>query len=291
MPGITLFVGGLPDDARERDVDDFFAKSKYGRVESIRVRRGFAFVDFANREDGEDCLRDLDGERLLGSRVRLDIANSSRGGGGRRSRSRDRGRGGGRDSGRPYRTKYTVEIDNLSSSVTWADLKDLFRRVGEVTYTDANQRLGRNRGEVCFADRSAMINARKEFDGHELNGRKMEVTVVGGSGARRSRSRSRGRSRSRSRSQSRSRSRSASRDKGSRKRSRSKEEKSKSKSRSRSASKSKSRSRSKSRKQSRSKSPKRSERKRKSSERSPRRSRDERKKSRSRSRSRRSSRR
>jgi len=252
MPGATVYIGDLPYDTRERDIEDFFAKSRYGRVESIRLRSRFGFADFSSRRDADDVIRDLDGERLLGSRVRLEISEQSRGGGSRRgrSRSRSRGRGGRSDRGRPHRTNYTIEIDNLSSSVSWADLKDLFRKVGEVTYTDANQRLGRNRGEICFADRESMIAAKKRFDGEDINGRRIKITIVEDGGRSRSRSRSRSSRRrrsSRSRSDSRggrSRSRSDSRDKSRRSRSRStKRSRSKSRSESRSRSRSNRRSR------------------------------------------------
>jgi len=240
MPGATVYIGDLPYDTRERDIEDFFAKSRYGRVESIRLRSRFGFADFSSRRDADDVIRDLDGERLLGSRVRLEISEQSRGGS-RRGRSRSRSRGRGRsDRGRPHRTNYTIEIDNLSSSVSWADLKDLFRKVGEVTYTDANQRLGRNRGEICFADRESMIAAKKRFDGEDINGRRIKITIVEDGGRSRSRSRSRSSrrrrsSRSRSDSRGRSRSRSDSRDNKRRSRSRS-TRRSRSESRSRSRS-------------------------------------------------------
>jgi len=222
MPA-TVFVGDIPEDTRRSDIEHFLEKSKYGKgkYESIRMRRRFGFVDFHSSRDADDFIRDMEGERLLDQRVRLEVADSlrSRGRGERGSRSRSRGRGGGGGGGRgrPHRTKYCLEVDNLSSRINWMDLKDLFRQVGEVTYTDANQKLGRNRGEVCFANREDMDAARKKFDGHELNGREIKVRVAEQS---RSRSRSRGGDRggrgggkrrsSRSSSSSRSRSRSRS---------------------------------------------------------------------------------
>ena len=63
----------------------------------------------------------MEGERLLDQRVRLEVADSlrSRGRGERGSRSRSRGRGGGGGGGRgrPHRTKYCLEVDNLSSRI------------------------------------------------------------------------------------------------------------------------------------------------------------------------------
>lgn len=181
------------------------------------------------------------------------------GGYGRRSRSRSRDRRGGRDGNRPVwlekygpptRTEYRVIVENLSSRVSWQDLKDFMRSAGEVTYADAHK-TRRNEGVVEFARYEDVRNAIDKLDDTELNGRRIKIVddsrKKGGSRSRsrsrrsRSRSRSRsarGRSRSRSgsRKRSRTRSRSGSRGEGSPKR----DEKSRSKSRSKSRDKSRS---------------------------------------------------
>ena len=36
------------------------------------------------------------------------------------------------------RTENRLIVENLSTSVSWQDLKDFFRKVGEVTYTEAH---------------------------------------------------------------------------------------------------------------------------------------------------------
>merc|ERR1711990_796011 len=202
MPA-TVFIGDLPDSARQRDIEDFFRK--HGKIEQIRLRNRFGFVDFRSSADAEDAVRDMDGERLCGERIRLEISD----GRGRRDRSRDSGGGGGRS--KPHRTRFTLEIENLSSRVNWADLKDMMRQAGEVTYTDAHQRMGKNRGEVCFYDRDGLHAAKKKFDGEEVNGRKIKVRITEDGSRSRSRSRSNSRSRSRTRSRSRSRRRTRSR--------------------------------------------------------------------------------
>lgn len=52
------------------------------------------------------------------------------------------------------------------------------RQAGEVTYTDAHQRMGKNRGEVCFETRDALLKAKEKFDGEEINGRAIRVTIT-----------------------------------------------------------------------------------------------------------------
>ena len=87
----TIYIGGLRDDASRYDLEEAFAK--YGPVRDVWVARrppGFAFAEMEDARDAEDAARGLDGTRVCGSRVKVEMSN-----GGRkrdRSRSRDSGR-------------------------------------------------------------------------------------------------------------------------------------------------------------------------------------------------------
>nr|CAB3266596.1 serine/arginine-rich splicing factor 5 [Phallusia mammillata] len=140
-----------------------------------------------------------------GGRDRGGYGGRDRGGGGYGDRyGRDDRGGGGRSFGGRYappsRTKYRVIVENLSSRVTWQDLKDYLRGAGgEVTYAEANQKT-RNEGVVDFASYDDMKNAISKLDDTELCGRKIRLYEE-----KRSPSRSRSRSPIRSRSRDRSR--------------------------------------------------------------------------------------
>lgn len=60
---------------------------------------------------------------------------------------------------------------------SWSQLKDIMRRVGEVTYVDAHNRMGRGRGECCFATREIMMKAKDELDGFEINGKRIQLYI------------------------------------------------------------------------------------------------------------------
>jgi len=137
-----VFIGNLSDDAKGHHVEDFF--SKFGTLREITLKNGFGFVEFEDRRDAEDACGELNGQRLAGEKVVVELAGRDNRRQHSRSRSRERGGGGGggggRDSfwddrqrgngsggggggarsgggggGRPHRTQWALTIDNLSS--------------------------------------------------------------------------------------------------------------------------------------------------------------------------------
>lgn len=251
-----LYVGRLNQRVNERDLERFF--DGYGKICDVMMKAGYAFVEFDDQRDAEDACYDLNGKDLLGDRILIEHAKgfergfggrplieggTRRGGGGSTSyRDYDRGdrdRDGGRYGqdrfndrslairkqharekyGPPIRTKWQVRIENLSSRVSWQDLKDYARPHGEVTYADAHRK-ERGVAILCLASKDDLKNIIQKMDGAELNGKK--VSVIDETVNSRSRSRSRSRSPHRSRSRTRSRSRSRQSRSKSRSRSRSK---------------------------------------------------------------------
>ncbi|XP_065225347.1 serine-arginine protein 55 isoform X5 [Planococcus citri] len=223
MVGSRIFVGGLPYQVRERDIERFF--KEFGVIREILLKKGYCFVEFDDYRDADDAVYELNGKELMGERVSVEHA---RGPGYRRARFRPKYRTPPRSSrrdkdgdhrnneryGPPTRTEYRLIVENLSSRVSWQDLKDYMRQAGEVTYADAHKQR-RNEGVVEFNSYSDMKNAIERLDDTELNGRRIHLVEDkhrrrshSSSSRSRSRSRSRGRDRSKSRSRS---SRSASR--------------------------------------------------------------------------------
>lgn len=85
-----VYVGNLDQRATKHQIEDIF--SKYGPLRNVWVARnppGFAFVEFEDNRDAEDAVRNLDGSRACGSRIRVEMSS------GRTRHNRDRGSGGG----------------------------------------------------------------------------------------------------------------------------------------------------------------------------------------------------
>ncbi|KAL1517147.1 hypothetical protein ABEB36_000952 [Hypothenemus hampei] len=223
-----VYVGGIPYETRERDLENFFRD--FGRIRDVLIKNGrYGFVEFDDYRDAEDAVYELHGKKLLGMRVSVEMARG-------RPRGRDQEWFSSRDrrprQGPPVRTNYRIFVENLSSGVSWQDLKDYLRPAGEVTFADAHKKY-KNEGIVEFATYEDMKNAIRKFDDTVLNGRR--IRLVEDKSSRRSRSKSR------------SRSRSSSGDSRKRDRSRSKDSRSPSKKEKKASSRSRSRERSRSR--------------------------------------------
>ncbi|XP_019419543.1 PREDICTED: serine/arginine-rich splicing factor SR34B-like isoform X1 [Lupinus angustifolius] len=210
----TIYVGNLPGDIREREVEDLFIK--YGHIAQIDLKvpprpPGYAFVEFEDAQDAEEAIRGRDGYDFDGHRLRVEIAHGGRG----NTSSRDRhsgysnGRGGG-GRGLSRRSDYRVQVTGLPSSASWQDLKDHMRKAGDVCFAQVFNDGGRGTtGIVDYTNYDDMKYAIKKLDDTEFRNAFSKAYVrVREYDSRRdsSRSPSRGRSHSRGRSYSRSRS-------------------------------------------------------------------------------------
>ncbi|TMS33323.1 hypothetical protein L596_001082 [Steinernema carpocapsae] len=166
MTSTRLFIGRLPSHCREGDVEKFFKNR--GRIREIILKDRFGFVEFDDRRDAADAVRDLNGKDLCGERIVLEFSRAPRD---RRDSVEDRR---GSRFGAPRQTWYRMIVQNLSTRCSWQDLKDMMREAGEVTFANAHN-LNKNEGVVCFANRAALLRALEKFEGKEINGRRMKL--------------------------------------------------------------------------------------------------------------------
>lgn len=61
-----VYLGNLPDSARERDVEKFL--KGYGKLREVALKNGYGFVEFDDYRDADDAVHDLDGKDFLGGR-------------------------------------------------------------------------------------------------------------------------------------------------------------------------------------------------------------------------------
>ncbi|XP_039048253.1 serine/arginine-rich-splicing factor SR34-like, partial [Hibiscus syriacus] len=204
----TLYVGNLPGDVRESEVEDLFYK--YGPIVHIDLKipprpPGYAFVEFEEARDAEDAIRGRDGYDFGGQRLRVELAHGGRG---RSSSDRHSSYGGGHGRGPSKRSEYRVLVTGLPSSASWQDLKDHMRRAGDVCFSQVFRDGGGTMGIVNYTNYDDMKYAIKKLDDSEFrNAFSRAYVQVKEYDSKRDSSRSPSRGCSLSRSQSRSRSR------------------------------------------------------------------------------------
>merc|ERR1712037_804316 len=99
-----VYIGNLGNNASKYEIEDAFGK--YGPLRNVWVARnppGFAFVEFEDPRDAEDSVRGLDGTRVCGQRVQVEMSSGQQRSGGRGGGGGGRGGGGG--SGRRSRSR------------------------------------------------------------------------------------------------------------------------------------------------------------------------------------------
>ena len=200
-----LFLGNLPPGCKVKDIEKFF--EKFGKVRNILIKQGkYGFAEFEDRKYAEEAVYDLQGKRMLGSRITLEFAKGPKKG--------ERRAPWVSKYGAPSRSKYGIKVFNLSSRISWQDLKDIFRKAGEVCFAEAHVHR-RNEGRVEVESTEDLERIIKRYQGYEINGRRIELERDIQDSKSNSRSRSRSNSRksnSRSHSNDRSKTRSQSRE-------------------------------------------------------------------------------
>nr|CAB3477060.1 unnamed protein product [Digitaria exilis] len=201
----TIYVGNLPGDIREREVEDLFYK--YGRILDIDLKipprpPGYAFVEFEDPRDADDAIYGRDGYNFDGYRLRVELAHGGRG----QSYSYDRSSSysSSRRGGVSSRSDYRVMVTGLPSSASWQDLKDHMRRAGDVCFSDVYREAGETIGIVDYTNYDDMKYAIRKLDDSLFRNAFSKSYIRVKEYDARSRSRSRSRSYSRSPSYSRS---------------------------------------------------------------------------------------
>ncbi|KAG6476627.1 serine/arginine-rich splicing factor RS31-like isoform X1 [Zingiber officinale] len=132
-----VFCGNLDNDTRHTDLDRLF--SKYGKVDRIDMKSGYAFVYFDDERDAEDAIHRVDGIPFGYSRRRLSVEWSRQG-----ERGRDRDSSRPAANTKPTRTLFVINFDPIRTRVR--DLERHFEPYGTIT----NIRIRRNFAFIQF---------------------------------------------------------------------------------------------------------------------------------------------
>ncbi|XP_074152282.1 serine/arginine-rich splicing factor 9 [Sminthopsis crassicaudata] len=162
-----IYVGNLPADVREKDLEDLFYK--YGRIRDIELknRRGlapFAFVRFEDPRDAEDAIYGRNGYDYGQCRLRVEFPRNPGGGGPR-----------GRTGPPSRRSEFRVLVSGLPPSGSWQDLKDHMREAGGVCYADVQKD---GMGVVEFLRKEDMEYALRRLDDSKFRSHEGETSYI-----------------------------------------------------------------------------------------------------------------
>lgn len=133
-----IFCGNVEYDARQSDIERLFGR--YGRVDRVDMKSGFAFIYMEDERDAEDAIRGIDRREFgkQGRRLRVEWTKQERGG--RRSVSSRRSSA----NSKPSKTLFVINFDPISTRTR--DLEKHFEPYGKV----ANVRIRRNFAFIQF---------------------------------------------------------------------------------------------------------------------------------------------
>ncbi|XP_062224256.1 serine/arginine-rich splicing factor RS41-like isoform X1 [Phragmites australis] len=188
-----IFCGNLDYDVRISEIERLFGK--YGRVERVDLKTGFAFVYMEDERDADDAIHRLDGIDFgrKGRRIRVEWTKEDRSAGRRGSSRRSP------NNARPTKTLFVINFDPMNTRTR--DLERHFDKYGRI----ANVRIKKNFAFVQFELQEDATRALEGTNGSTLMDRVISVEYAlrdddergnGYSPDRRGRERSPGRRRS-----------------------------------------------------------------------------------------------
>ncbi|KAM9306264.1 serine/arginine-rich splicing factor 9-like isoform 1-T2 [Pholidichthys leucotaenia] len=162
-----IYVGNLPMDVHERDIEDLFFK--YGKIREIELKvRGavpYAFVQFDDPRDAEEAIYGRNGYEYGGCNLRVAFTKAP----GKQS-------GLLRRSGLPsWRSEFRVIVSGLPRSGSWQDLKDHMREAGDVCFSHVN---GDGTGIVGFLRKKDMKFAIERLDRTSFRSHEGEMSLI-----------------------------------------------------------------------------------------------------------------
>ncbi|KAJ6060487.1 hypothetical protein N7444_002341 [Penicillium canescens] len=185
----TLFVRSLPASATTESLAEHFSQSyviKHAVVVSdpkTKVSKGFGFVTFADLEDAESALKELNGSKFDGKIIRVDYAEP-------RKREIDEKVGRSVPTAASLESKHKREEERgqgappklIVRNLPWTikepeDLSVLFRSFGKVKHATLPKKNGKlaGFGFVILRGRKNAEKALQNVNGKEIDGRTLAV--------------------------------------------------------------------------------------------------------------------
>ena len=71
-----IFIAKLSPSIRYKDLEYEF--SKFGRIRTLQLKKGYAFIEFEDYHDADYAIHEMNGRRLMGQRIVVQAARGRR---------------------------------------------------------------------------------------------------------------------------------------------------------------------------------------------------------------------
>eukprot|EP00850_Spirogloea_muscicola_P021935 SM000268S09751 [mRNA] locus=s268:81452:83697:- [translate_table: standard] len=159
-----IYCGNFEYDARPSEIERLFRK--YGRVEKVDMKTGFAFVYMEDDRDAEDAIRALDRSEFGRQRRRLCVEWAKQSDSAIKRREEERRR---MTKAQPSKTLFVVNFDPINTRVR--DLERIFERFGKLV----RAQIRKNFAFVQYENQDEATRALEETNNMELEGRVVTV--------------------------------------------------------------------------------------------------------------------
>jgi arginine/serine-rich splicing factor 7 len=68
-----IFVAKLSQNIHKRELEYEFRK--FGRIRTLQLKRGFAFIEFEDYRDADDAIQEMNGRRINGQKIVVQAAH------------------------------------------------------------------------------------------------------------------------------------------------------------------------------------------------------------------------
>jgi RNA recognition motif-containing protein len=161
-------VGNISPQVSNKDLEETLAK--YGTIISINIKNNYAFVEYKDPKDADEAILGLNGFDYHGKVLNVEPSNSN-GKKGRNDYRYPRKRNPHSKFSPPRNSDFRLIIENIPPNCNWKDLKDHFRCVGEVCFSDVRRnRSGKEYGVVEFKYFNEMKIAIRDMDQTKMHG-------------------------------------------------------------------------------------------------------------------------
>jgi len=161
-----VFLGNLPYDCKESDIHAFFRG--FGPIKAVVLKNNYGFCEFLDYYDARDAVRELNGERIFGVRVTVEMA--------RGEFFREQEVALSSVPSNNNGDKVSVFLGNLPQECRVTDVERFFNGYGRLKQVV----LKRGYGFVFFDEQRDAEDAVKELVGRKIRGERVTLEFAKG---------------------------------------------------------------------------------------------------------------